>query len=76
MAENDIKIIKFTLTLLLARREQSRHGRLNTPLQRDFERQLSVECIDKFNQHHQHYQQIIVRFAGSLIQDRDNKGIG
>ncbi len=73
MADNDIKIIKYTLTLLLARREQSMHELLKTPLKRDFERQLSVECIDKLN--HQHHQQIIVRFAESLIQGRDNKGM-
>jgi SOS response regulatory protein OraA/RecX len=72
MADNDIKIIKYTLTLLLARREQSMHELLKTPLKRDFERQLSVECIYKLNQHHQ---QIIVRFAESFIQGRDNKGI-
>jgi hypothetical protein len=64
MAENDIKIIKYTLILLLAWREQSRHKLSKTPLQRDFERQLSIEYLDKFKQHHQ---QIIVRFAGTLI---------
>jgi hypothetical protein len=79
MAEKDIKIIKYTLTLLLVKREQSGHALLKILLQRNFERQLSVGCIDKFNHYYHYYHyypQIIVRFAGYLIQDRDNEGIG
>ena len=50
MAENDFKIIKYTITILLAGRENSRSELLKTLLLRDFERYLCIELIDKFNQ--------------------------
>jgi regulatory protein len=52
MAENDIKIIKYTITRLLTGREHSKYELLKTLLPRYYERYLCVERIDKFNQHH------------------------
>ena len=40
MADNDVKIIKYTITRLLAEREYGKHKLLNKLLQRDFEHQL------------------------------------
>lgn len=49
MAENEVKIIKYTITRLLAGREHSKHELLKKLLQRYFERHLCFEWIDKFN---------------------------
>ena len=65
MAENDIKIIKYTPTRLLAWREHSQHELLKKLLQRDFERHLCLEWLYKLNQHNP---QSNDRFAESLIQ--------
>jgi regulatory protein len=73
MAENDVKIIKNTITRLLAGREHSKHELLKKLLQRDFERHLCLEWIDKFNQYNLHSNE---RFAESLIRGLANKGIG
>jgi len=73
MAENDVKIIKYTITRLLAGREHSKHELLKKLLQRDFERHLCLEWIDKFSQHNLQSNE---RFAESLIRGRANKGIG
>lgn len=70
MAEKDIKIIKYTITRLLAGREDSTHELLKKPLQRDFERHLCLEWIDKFNQHNLQSNE---RFAEPLIRGRTNK---
>ena len=73
MAENDPKIIKFTITRLLASREHSQHELLNKLLQRKFDRQLCIEWIEKFRQKNL---QSDSRFAGLLVRIRTNKGIG
>lgn len=73
MAENKVKIIKYTLTRLLAGREHSQHELLNKLLQRDFERALCLEWIEKYRQHNLQSDE---RFTESLIRGRSNKGIG
>ncbi|WP_299072642.1 regulatory protein RecX [uncultured Paraglaciecola sp.] len=73
MAENDSKIIKYTLTRLLAGREHSEHELLKKLMQRDFERSLCIEWIEKYKQHKLQSNE---RFAESLIRGRANKGIG
>jgi SOS response regulatory protein OraA/RecX len=65
MAENDFKIIKYTITILLAGRESSRSELLKTLLLRDFERYLCIELIDKFNQNNLQSNE---RFTEYLIQ--------
>jgi regulatory protein len=73
MAENEVKIIKYTITRLLSGREHSKCGLLKKLLQRDFERHLCLEWIDKFNQHNLLSK---ARFAESLIRERVDEGIG
>ena len=63
MAENDVKIIKYTISRLLAGREHSKHELLKKFLQRDFERHLCLEWVDKFCQHNQQSFYIIVVLA-------------
>lgn len=50
MAENDVKIIKYTIVWLLLAREHSTHELLKTLMLRKFEWLLCIEWIDKFNQ--------------------------
>ncbi|MGS2720458.1 regulatory protein RecX [Paraglaciecola aestuariivivens] len=73
MTEKDTKIIKSTLTRLLAAREHSKHELLTKLLERNFDYDLSIEWIEKFNQHNLQSEQ---RFAEALIRGRVNKGIG
>jgi regulatory protein len=73
MADKDVKIIKYTITRLLAGREHSKHELLKKLLLRDFDRNLSLEWIDKFSQHNLQSNE---RFAEALIRGRSNKGIG
>ena len=73
MAENEVKIIKYTITRLLAGREHSKHELLKKLMNRDYDRHLCLEWIDKFNQHNLQSDE---RFAEALIRGRTNKGIG
>jgi SOS response regulatory protein OraA/RecX len=67
MAENEVKIIKYSITMLLAGREHSKHELLKKLLIAYFEGHLCIECIDKFNQNNL---QSNVRFTESLIRGR------
>jgi len=73
MAENEVKIIKYTIALLLAGREHSQHEWLKPLLQQVFGRHLCIEWIDKFNQNNLQSNE---RFAKSLIRGYSNKGTG
>lgn len=64
MAENEVKIIKYTINSWLAGRDHNQYEFLNKLLLRDIERHMCVEWIDKFNQNNL---QNNVRFAGFLM---------
>lgn len=64
MAENEVKIIKYTINSWLSGRDHNQYEFLNKLLLRDIERHLCVEWIDKFNQNNL---QNNVRFAGFLM---------
>jgi regulatory protein len=73
MTDSDTKIIKFTITRLLARREHSQYELLNKLILRDFNRQLCVEWINKFCKHNL---QSDIRYAEAFTRIRSNKGVG
>ena len=51
MADNESKIIKFTITILFTEREHSQYELIKKPLLHGLERHLCFEWIKKINQH-------------------------
>jgi SOS response regulatory protein OraA/RecX len=73
MAENEVKIIKYTITRFLAGREYSKHELLKKLMLPDFKHHLCTEWIDNFNQNNLQSNEM---FTESLNHGRSNKGIG
>ncbi|MCF2950187.1 recombination regulator RecX [Paraglaciecola aquimarina] len=73
MAENNIKIIKHTITRLLARREHSKSELFKKLIERDFEPDECRQWIAKFCESNIQSDQ---RFTESLIRTRTGKGVG
>ena len=73
MTDNARKIINNTITRLLAAREHSRHELLRKLLLKEYDPELSLQQIDKFNAANI---QSEARFAESLVRGRINKGFG
>lgn len=67
------KEIKYTITRLLARREQSRHELVNKLKLRKFDTELSEQWLNKFAQSDIQSDE---RYAEMLARSKINKGVG
>lgn len=73
IAEKEDQVIKYTITRLLARREQSRYELYNKLRQQNYSNELIQTWLEKFAQADIQSDQ---RFAEMLLRSRFNKGYG